>query len=46
VSKTQYQANVRLAVQRSGRRQADAAILRLCLCGDQIRRNGLFGSTL
>ena len=36
----------RLAVQRSGRRQADAAILRLCLCGDQIRFNGLFASSM
>jgi len=34
----------RFAVQRSGRRQAGAAILRRCLCGDQIRCNGLFDS--
>ena len=32
----------RSAVQRSGRRQAGAAILRRCLCGDQIRCNGMF----
>jgi hypothetical protein len=34
----------RFAVQRSGRRQAGAAILRRCVCGDQIRCNGLFDS--
>ena len=33
----------RLAGQRSGRRQAGAAMLRRCLCGDQIC-NGLFAS--
>jgi hypothetical protein len=32
----------RLAVQRCGRRQAGATILRRCLCGDHIRCNGLF----
>ena len=31
----------RFAVQRSGRRQAGAAILRRCLCGDQVRCNGI-----
>jgi hypothetical protein len=33
----------RLAVQRSGRRQAGAAILRRCLCGDQISATPWFG---
>ena len=32
----------RFAVQRSGRRQAGAAILRRCLCGDQIRCDAMF----
>ncbi len=36
----------RFAVQRSGRRQAGAAILRRCPCGDQIRCNALFDSAL
>ena len=36
----------RLAVQRSGRRQAGIAILRRCICGDQIRCNGLFDGAL
>ncbi len=36
----------RSAVQRSGRRQAGAAILGQCPCGDQIRCNGGFGGVL
>ena len=38
----EFMSAERLAVQRSGRRQAGAAILRRCLCGDQIRCNGMF----
>jgi hypothetical protein len=37
----EFMSAERLAVQRSGRRQAGAAILRRCLCGDQIRCNGI-----